>query len=84
MNRMDRNGKQENDKNACFYQCLQRVKSVSCPGGWIGAFMVHQVKNAKQLFVMHKPVRKIKISIMHKKHDGESQPKIEPAMLTNV
>ena len=81
MDRVNRNGKQENNKNASFHQCFQRVKSISRPGRWIGAFVMQQVKNPEQLFMMHQPVRKIEIRIVHKKHDGKSKPEIKPAML---
>jgi hypothetical protein len=80
---MDGNGKNENNQDAGFNKCLQRMEGIGRPGGWIGRLVVNQVKKFEQLFMVHHPVHPVKIGVVHEEHDGQYGAKIEPAIIIN-
>ena len=60
------------------------MKRIGGPRTGVGRFMVNQMKKRKQLFVMHEPMRKIKISVVHHKHNWIGQQIVNPTELRNV
>jgi hypothetical protein len=79
-----RDGKKENGRNAHFHYCFQRMKSISSPWRRVGGFVMHQMKNPENFWMMHQPVCPVKIGIMNDEHEWEGGIKIKQAMFINV
>ena len=75
---------QEHDKNTRFYHSFQRMKRIGRPRRRIGTLMVHQVKMFKKPFVVHQPVRPVKIGIVQKEQDGKCGEKISVPVLLYI
>jgi hypothetical protein len=73
---MNGDGKKENNQDAGFNECLQRVEGIGCPGRWIGRLVMNQVKKPEQVFLVHHAVHPVKIGVVHEEHDGEGGPEI--------
>ena len=43
--------------------------------------MMHQMKKAIKLFMMHESMGPVKITVMHKEHQRKSSEKVKPSML---
>ena len=78
------NGKKKHCKDAGLYNRFQRMKGIRGPRRWINRFVVHQVQNAEQLFVMHDAVRPVEVGIVQQQHQRKRQEKIQPSMRFDV
>lgn len=68
VHKVDGDGKGKYIDDARLYHCFRRAEGKRGPRRWVGAFVVQQVKEFKQLGMVHEAVRKIKIRIVHEQH----------------
>jgi hypothetical protein len=81
---VNRDGKNEHDKDPRFHDRFQRVKGISRKWTGIGRFMMDQVNRPEYRGIVHQPVHPVKISIVHDGHNRESNNKIDHTMLFDI
>ena len=75
------NCEKKNGNDARLYVGFERMKCISNPWRWIYRTVVNEVKDLKNLWVMHDPVRPVEISIVNNEHQWKCSKKIEPTIL---
>lgn len=82
--KMDGNGKGKYIDDARLHHGLGRAKGKGGPRGWVGAFVVQQVKELEELGMVHEAVRNIKIRIVHEQHHGKDEEIVRGTMLAQL
>lgn len=82
--KMNGDGKGKYIDDARFYHGFGGTKGKRGPRRWVRAFVVQQVKEFKQLGMVHEAVRKIKIRIVHKQHHRKDEDIIGSAVFAEM
>src|SRR5688572_16278198 len=78
------NGKKKNSSDTHFNDCFERMKSIGGPGRRIGRLVMNKMKEFKDFWMMHQPVRPVEIGVVNNKHQRERSIKIKPSMFFDL